>query len=293
MDKIRVEGLTKFYGKTKGIENVNLVVEEGDFYGFIGPNGDGKSTTIRSLLGYIKPTSGTGYISGKDITKFSREIRADVGYLPSETTFYKGMRVSDIIKLSADLRKKDCSTEAKILCDRLSLDTGKKTEQLSFGNRKKLGIVCALQHRPGLYILDEPTSGLDPLIQKEFFDILEERNKEGATIFFSSHVLSEIQKHCHKAAIIGQGQIIASGEVESLAKTNAKRIILHGADRLPVLEGMKDVAQAGGDISFLYRGDIKKLLEELVKYDFNDLSIAEPDLEEIFIHYYEKGGQEK
>lgn len=291
MKIIETEHLSKYYGKIKGIDDVNLSVDAGDFYGFIGPNGAGKSTTIRTLLGFIKPTSGQALIFGKDIGKFSVDIRSDVGYLPSETDFYKGMHVKDVIALSAKLRKKDCSQEAKFLCDRLSLDVEKKADQLSFGNRKKLGIVCAFQHRPSLYILDEPTSGLDPLIQREFFDLLKERNAKGATVFLSSHVLSEIQKHCRKAAIIRQGKIVASGNVESLSKANAKRVTIHGASDIPSLEGIKDIQNGLDHISFLYSGELKLLLRELASLDLSDVTIAEPDLEEVFMHYYEKEGK--
>ena len=184
MSAIKTENLTKYYGKARGIENLNLCVEEGEFFGFIGPNGAGKSTTIRTLLGLIQPSSGRAEIFGRAIdTGKKTEILKDIGYLPSESMFYAGMRVKDILKLSADLHKKNCKAEADILCERLQLDVQKKVEELSFGNRKKVGIVCALQHNPRLLILDEPTSGLDPLMQREFFEILQERNQKGATIF--------------------------------------------------------------------------------------------------------------
>ena len=205
MKAINTEQLTKFYGKNRGITDVNLSVEEGDFFGFIGPNGAGKSTTIRTLLGLIAPTRGSGQVLGKDIVKSRIEILSQVGYLPSEAVFYNGMRVRDILTYSAKLYKTDCKDEAKKLCERLELDTSRRVDELSLGNRKKVGIVCALQHKPKLYILDEPTSGLDPLMQKEFYELLTERNKEGATVFLSSHVLSEIGRYCKHAAIIRDG----------------------------------------------------------------------------------------
>ncbi|MGN1207514.1 MAG: ABC transporter ATP-binding protein, partial [Eubacteriales bacterium] len=167
MDVIETMNLTKYYGKHRGIENLNLRVSEGEFFGFIGPNGAGKSTTIRTLLGLIHPTSGEAKILGREIGRYQTEILADIGYMPSEATFYSGMRVRDILSLSAKMRRKPCSEETKILCDRLALDTEKRVEELSLGNRKKVSIVCALQHKPRLCILDEPTSGLDPLMQKE------------------------------------------------------------------------------------------------------------------------------
>ena len=190
MEIIKTTKLTKYYGKARGIIDLDLTVTQGEFFGFIGPNGAGKSTTIRTLLGLIAPTRGRAMIFGKDVTKEKESILQDIGYLPSEALFYSGMKVKDVLKLSADLRKKDCTAESKLLCERMQLDTARKIDDLSFGNRKKVAIVCALQHRPKLLVLDEPTGGLDPLMQKEFFDILRERNKEGATLLLSSHVLS-------------------------------------------------------------------------------------------------------
>ena len=209
MNAIEITDLTKYYGKARGIVALNLTVKEGEFFGFIGPNGAGKSTTIRTLLGLINATSGQAKVLGLDIQKGMQDILANVGYLPSEAVFYSGMKVKDILNLSAGLRKKDCSEEAGRLCERLRLDLSRKADELSFGNRKKAAIVAALQHNPRLLILDEPTGGLDPLMQHEFFQILRERNAKGTTIFFSSHVLSEVQRNCSRAAIIREGRIIA------------------------------------------------------------------------------------
>ena len=291
MNVIQTENLTKYYGKSRGIIELNLAVEQGEFFGFIGPNGAGKSTTIRTLLGLIAPTSGSAMIFGKDVTKEKESMLRDVGYLPSEALFYQGMTVKDVLKLSADLRKKDCKAEAKLLCDRLQLDTSRKIDELSFGNRKKVAIVCALQHRPGLLVLDEPTSGLDPLMQKEFFDILQERNKEGTTIFLSSHILSEIQRNCTRAAIIRDGKIIACDSVDALSKTSAKRITVHGKIDLEELYGIRDRKDTEDSVSFLYSGDMNSLLRALSSGNVDDLTITEPDLEEVFLHYYEKDGE--
>ena len=292
MKAIETKGLTKFYGKARGITDLNLAVEEGEFFGFIGPNGAGKSTTIRILTGLIKSSGGSASIFGKDVSGKKDEILADIGYLPSEAVFYNGMKVEDVIKLSADLRKRDCSAEAAILCDRLQLDTEKKVEELSFGNRKKVGIVCALQHNPKLCILDEPTSGLDPLMQREFFDILREKNSNGMTVFLSSHILSEIQRNCTRAAIIREGRLIAEGSVEELAKTSAKRVTVHGDAFLGGLTDVRDVQQFEGGVNFLYGGGMKELLRVLAAGRVTDLSIAEPDLEEIFMHYYQDEPQD-
>ena len=290
MNAIETTGLTKYYGKARGIVDLDLTIKEGEFFGFIGPNGAGKSTTIRTLLGLISPTSGNAQILGHDIQKERETILKSTGYLPSEAVFYPDMRVRDILKLSADLRKKDCHPEAEKLCERLKLDTSRKVEELSFGNRKKVGIVCALQSLPSLLILDEPTGGLDPLMQREFFEILKERNREGATIFLSSHVLSEIQRSCARAAIIREGRIIACDRVDALSKTSAKRITVHGTVYLDGLEGIRDKKAGEDAVSFLYSGDLHKLLERLSAGQISDLSVSEPDLEEIFLHYYEKAG---
>lgn len=291
MEVMKTTKLTKYYGKVRGIKELDLTVTHGEFFGFIGPNGAGKSTTIRTVLGLIAPTSGDAMIFGKDVTKEREAILQNIGYLPSEALFYQGMKVKDILRLSADLRKVDCSAESKRLCERLQLDTARKIDDLSFGNRKKVAIVCTLQHRPELLVLDEPTGGLDPLLQKEFFDILRERNREGTTIFLSSHVLSEIQRNCTRAAIIRDGRIIAQGSVDDLSKTSAKRITVHGSIHLENLSGVRDRKAGEDGISFLYSGDMGSLLRTLASGQVDDLTVTEPDLEEIFLHYYEEDGE--
>ena len=213
-----------------------------------------------------------------------------VGYLPSEAIFYSGMKIKDILKLSADLRKKNCAAESKALCERLQLDRNRKVDELSFGNRKKVAIICALQHRPELLILDEPTGGLDPLMQREFFEIIRERNRQGTTVFLSSHILSEVQHNCSSAAIIREGRIIACDSVDTLAKTNAKRVSLRGSVDITDLNGIRDQVTVDGTTSFLFGGDINQLLRKLSDGNILDIHISEPDLEEIFLHYYEKDG---
>ena len=289
MDAIKITNLTKYYGKARGIENLNLQVAEGEFFGFIGPNGAGKSTTIRTLLGLISPTGGEAAVLGLDIRDKREQILSRVGYLPAEALFYPGMRVREVLRFSAGLRKRDCQEEADELCRRLQLDPSRKVEDLSFGNRKKVGIVCALQHRPELLILDEPTGGLDPLMQREFFDILRQRNREGTTVFLSSHVLSEIQRNCTRAAMIRQGRIIACGSVDSLSQAGAKRITVRGAFDPGSLSGFRDLQTLEGGLSFLYSGPMDLLIRALGSGSVQDLTIAEPDLEEVFLHYYEEG----
>lgn len=295
MYAIETSNLTKYYGKARGVMDLNLKINEGDIFGFIGPNGSGKSTTIRVLLGMIKPTEGKALVFGRDVAKSKdkRKILSEIGYMPSEAQFYHRMKVDEIIKLAADLHRTDCFTEAKILCDRFQLDTKKKVEDLSLGNRKKVSIVCALQHTPRLIILDEPTSGLDPLMQKEFFEVLKEKNKEGSTIFFSSHVLPEIQNHCKNAAIIKEGKLVKVATVDELTKTSAKVITLIHPDNLKIFENkyfrqnIASIEKISDGVRFLYTGDIREFIGEVRSEEFSDITITEPSLDEIFMHFYQ------
>lgn len=288
MKAIQAENLTKYYGKTRGIESVNLTVEEGDFFGFIGPNGAGKSTLIRTLLGLLTPTDGSAKVLGLDITKERTAILSDTGYLPSESMFYHGMKVKEILDFSARLRNKDCRQEALTLCERLDLDPSRKVDELSLGNRKKVGIVCALQHHPSLYILDEPTSGLDPLMQREFYSILKERNENGATIFLSSHILSEVGRYCKHAAVIREGNILVSDSVDHLGHSGVKRVTLRGLTSPLNIGNIRDVKTESDALHFLFSGNTNTLLKELALLQFDDVNISDPDLEEVFMHYYGK-----
>ncbi len=269
---IETRKLEKYYGRSRGIIDIDLQVPRGDFFGFIGPNGAGKSTTIRSLLGLITPTGGEAFILGRECGRSRTDILKKVGYMPSESCFYDGIKVKDMIKLTAGMRGKDCGQRAAQLCDRLCLDVHKRVDELSLGNRKKVSIVCALQHEPELYILDEPTAGLDPLMQQEFFTLLQECNDKGATIFLSSHVLSEIQRYCKNAAIVKEGRIIRKGSVKELAQSNVKRV---------------ELTTPSGRESFLYSGEMSKLISQLAQKELMDLTITEPSLDEVVMHYYE------
>jgi len=286
MKVIETDKLTKYYGKSRGIIDLNIEVGQGEFLGFVGPNGAGKSTAIRTLLGLISPTSGSASVLGLDIGKSRTEILSRVGYLPSETAFYNGMRVSEVLELSARLRGIDCTKEASVLCERLQLDKTKKIRQLSLGNRKKVGIVCALQHLPELYILDEPTSGLDPLMQQEFYNILKERNSQGATVFLSSHILSEVARYCGRAVIIREGRIIAADTLSALSAKGFRRVTLKGANVLPLLDGISEVRREDSEVTFAYRGEAGKLIRALSDLEFDDITITEPSLDEIFMDYY-------
>lgn len=270
---ISICNLTKNYGKHRGVSNLSLQVEQGDIFGFLGPNGAGKSTTIRCLLGLIQFQEGSAAIMGMDVKNRKNEILKEIGYMPSEAMFYPSMRVKDVIRFAADMRKADCREEAEMLCERLKVDQNKRIEELSLGNRKKVSIVCAMQHKPKLFIFDEPTSGLDPLMQSEFFKLVLEYNRQGITCFLSSHVLSEIKKYCRHAAIIREGSIICTDTVENLTKTSTKRIRM-----------VKD----GEEQEFVYKGNLNELFAGFAGHDIEDIVIEEPELEEIFMHYYKQ-----
>lgn len=279
MNAIEITRLTKSYGKRRGVNNISLTVKEGDIFGFLGPNGAGKSTTIRSMLGLVRFQEGQIRLLAKDAVKKRREVLSQIGYMPSEAMFYPTMKVKDVIAFAAQAhaagsgaKQADCAKEAERICEVLKVDREKKIEELSLGNRKKVSIVCAMQHRPRLLILDEPTSGLDPLMQEAFFKLILEYNSQGTTCFLSSHVISEVRRYCRNAAIIRDGSIIRVDTVENLSKSNLRRIKL---------------TENGIVKDFAYTGNMKELLEELIGRDVEDLLIEEPSLEELFMHYYE------
>jgi ABC-2 type transport system ATP-binding protein len=292
MNVIEIKNLTKMYGKSRGIENVSFNVEEGEIFGFIGPNGAGKSTTIRTLLSLIYPTSGSATIFGKDIITAAPEIKKDIGYLPSEVFYYDNMKVMDLLKYSASFYKKDCTGRIKELAEIMELDLTKKIDDLSLGNKKKVGIVQGLLHEPKLIILDEPTSGLDPLMQQKFFDLLEKENKKGATILFSSHILSEVQRLCDRVAIIKDGRIVTVEKISTLKENTYKKFKIESNaainKELFNIEGVNQLQQDGHIISFLFRGNVNSIMKKIAEIEIANLWVEEPDLEEIFMHYYEK-----
>ncbi|MBL4931983.1 ABC transporter ATP-binding protein [Clostridium paridis] len=291
MNVIEIKNLTKQYGKSRGIIDVNLNVEEGEIFGFIGPNGAGKSTTIRTLLGLIYPTSGSATIFGKNCIE-NPEVRQSLGYLPSEVFYYDNMRVLDLLKYSASFYKKDCTKRIHELSEIMDLDLKKKIDDLSFGNKKKVGIVQGLLHEPKLIILDEPTSGLDPLMQQRFFELIKEENKKGATVFFSSHILGEVQKMCSRVAFIKEGKIIKLEKISTLQENNYKKISIEGKSNIKKedfnIKGVNNLKIEKDSASFIFRGNINSITKKLAEIELNNISIEEPDLEEIFMHYYSK-----
>ncbi|WP_291237092.1 ABC transporter ATP-binding protein [Frisingicoccus sp.] len=275
-NRIEIQNLTKNYGKHRGVENVSFSVREGEIFGFLGPNGAGKSTTIRSMLGLIKYDQGQIRINGMDAKKDKEKILRDVGYMPSEAWFYSGMEVRDVLKFSADVRQTDCKEEAEKLCERLEINVKRKISELSLGNRKKVSIVCAMQHKPKLFVFDEPTSGLDPLMQNVFFELVKEYVDEGATCLLSTHVLSEVRNYCDRVAILKEGRLIVTDTVEHLLSSKSKRI---------------KMIRDGQRLDFIYKDDLNNLYKELMGHDIEDILIEEPSIEEVFMHYYEKEGE--
>ena len=274
---IRIQNLTKTYGKKRGVADVSFDVHKGEIFGFIGPNGAGKSTTIRSMLGLIRYDSGSIEILGMDAVRDHEKILKDIGYMPSEALFYPAMKVSDVIKYAADVRQAGCTEEAGRLCERLQVDTAKKIRELSLGNRKKVSIVCAMQHKPRLFIFDEPTGGLDPLVQNTFFELIKGYVNDGATCMLSTHILPEVRNHCDRAAIMREGHLIMADTVDNLIKTSAKCVRV----------------EADGEIrEYMYDGDINDLLAELSGRHIDNVTIEEPSLEDIFMHFYD-GGKER
>jgi ABC-2 type transport system ATP-binding protein len=287
---IETKNLTKYYGRARGIIDVNLTVEEGEIFGFIGPNGAGKSTTIRTLLSLIYKTSGEARIFGLDCEADKVKILRDVGYLPSEVFYYDNMRAIDLFRYSASFYNKDCSEKIGELSSVLQLDTHKKIEDMSLGNKKKVGIIQGLLHSPRLIILDEPTSGLDPLMQKTFFDLIKKENERGATVLFSSHILSEVQRICDRVAIIKEGRIVSVQKISELQQSAYKNVSFTAKDGAGLdgfdVPGAQHIEVSGRSVSFIFKGDVNLLLSEIGKYDLRNVDITEPTLEEIFMHYY-------
>lgn len=293
MKVIEINNLTKYYGKERGIIDITFDVNEKEIFGFIGPNGAGKSTTLRTILGLIYPTSGSARIFGKDCIKDGPAIKKEIGYLPSEVFYYDKMKVIDLLNYSASFYKKDCRKRISYLAEVMDLNLNKKIDDLSFGNKKKVGIVQGLLHEPKLIILDEPTSGLDPLMQQKFFELLQEENRKGATILFSSHILGEVQRMCDRVAIIKEGRIIQLDKISALQENNYKKIKVQTAGNLAddyfKLDGVSHLEVKAKLISFIFKGNINSILKKIAAIEIVNVWIEEPDLEEIFLHFYEKG----
>ena len=296
MPVIEARGLTKFYGKSRGIKNLDLTVEEGEFFGFIGPNGAGKSTTIRTLLNFIYPSAGNAAIFGMDCVKESTRIKTVTGYVPGEINYYREIRVRDLLIYAASFHDNVDRSYLDRLCQEFEVEVDKRIGNLSLGNKKKVAIVQALMHKPRLLILDEPANGLDPLIQSRLFSILTEINQEGTTVFLSSHNLSEVQRFCHRVAIIREGKIIEVSQVDELLGAASRRVTVTSPDDLSqsLQElGIKTIEVLNGTYTFMFTGNIDQLIKTLAQHTVNDLRIEEPSLEDQFMHYYVREEKEQ
>ncbi len=288
MNVIESFDLSKNYGKNIGIKNINLEIKKGEVFGFIGPNGAGKSTFIRTLLGFLHPSSGSAKIFGQEINNNSHDIRSKIGYLPSEINYYDGMTSRELLEYHARFYKNTDINSIESFAEIFELELDRKIEELSFGNKKKCAIIQSVLHQPELLILDEPTSGLDPLMQNRFFELLEDENKRGTSIFFSSHILTEIQRMCKRAAIIRNGEINAVEEIQSLLKKQMKKVRLIFKNKIDIdfIEGVQNANWINNKLTFEYLGPISMLIKWMSKLDLIDAVLEEPDLETIFMNYY-------
>lgn len=288
---IETDNLTKYYGTSVGMEAVSLKIEKGEIYGFIGPNGAGKSTFIRTILGLLNPTKGNAKIFGQDAFAKGAEVRKYIGYLPSEVNYYDEMNARELLQYSASFYIGDFHRKIQDLAEYFELDLKKKITDLSFGNKKKVSIIQSLLHEPQLLILDEPTYGLDPFMQNRFFEKMEEQHKKGVTIFFSSHILSDVQRLCNKAAIIKEGKIIKEENIQDLMKKQMKKCYLVYTKKPENIE-LPDNAQKSNwmdkKLTFEYVGEVKPLMQWLSSQDLMDVRVEEPTLENILMNYYER-----
>jgi ABC-2 type transport system ATP-binding protein len=291
---IETRGLSVFYGKHRGILNVDLKIDKGEVFGFLGPNGAGKTTTQRVLLDVIRPTEGQAFMFGKDCQKDGVAARDRVGYLPGELSLYENMKASQFFKMYFSLQKSNTDRNYwQTLADRLELDTNRRIRELSRGNRQKVGVVAAFMNKPELLILDEPTSGLDPLMQQTVMEIVQEANQHGSTVFFSSHILSEVQTVCDRVGIIREGQLVATERVEDMTRQQFKRLRI-GFDQLPpedtfAIEGVTELVRDDQAVELEIRENIGQVMKKAVSFGINDIETIPVTLEEIFLAYYGKG----
>ena len=292
---IETHKLTKTYGPHRGITKVDLRVDEGEVFGFLGPNGAGKTTTIRLLLDLIRPTGGKALVFGLDANTDPASIHRRIGYLPGEFSLYDKLTGGETIEYFANLRGGVDSAYAAELVERLDLDPSRKYKEYSKGNKQKVGLVVALQHKPDLLILDEPTSGLDPLVQRTFFDIVREATTEGRTTFLSSHVISEVEKTTDRVAIIREGRIVRVDKVDALRDLSHHDVTLIFTGPVPVgafaeLEGVSKIESVDHTLHMRVSGPVGPVVREAARYELVDFESVEPSLEEVFLAEYGREG---
>jgi len=285
---LEVKNLTKYYGKVLGVKDLSIDLKEGEIFGFIGPNGSGKSTTIRSILNLINKTEGEVYFCGQKLDKDNIEAKKEIGYLPSEISLYEDLTVKEMLDYHASFYNKDISKRRKELVNILMLDEGKRVEDLSLGNLKKLGIVLAFMHEPKLLILDEPTSGLDPIMQQEFYDLLKEEKKKGTTIFYSTHILSEISKICDRVGIIKDGQLLKIEPIKELVDKNLSYVTIKSNDIDNISEELDADILSKNENVLIFKNTMSanKLINVLSKYNIEKILIESATIEDVFLHYY-------
>jgi ABC-2 type transport system ATP-binding protein len=294
---IKTEKLTKSYGSHRGIMDVDLEVNEGEIFGFLGPNGAGKTTTIRTVLDLIRPTSGRAFVFGIESSVDPVAIHRRVGYIPGEFALYDRLTGRQTITYFANLRGGVDPAYQAALISRLDVDPSRRFREYSKGNKQKIGLIIALQHRPELLILDEPTSGLDPLVQQSFYALVREAKAEGRTVFLSSHILSEVERTCDRVAIIRDGRLVRVDRVDALRDLAHHQVELRFAGPVPAEEfqqipGVTDVAADDHILRMRVFGPIAPVVTAAARYDLVDFISREPSLEETFLAQYGKGSGE-
>lgn len=291
---ILTEGLTKFYGKHRGLIDLDLEVRAGEVFGFLGPNGAGKTTTMRLLLDFIRPTRGRAEVFGLDIRAGSMEIRRRVGYLPGDLATYENLTGRELLTYFANLQGGVDWSYTEALAERLGLDLSRAIRTLSTGNKQKVGLVQAFMHRPELLVVDEPTSGLDPLVRQEFYLIVQEAKANGQTVFLSSHILAEVERIADRVGIIREGQLVLEEEVATLKARAVRQLEMQFAEPVPAdafsgLPGLRDVRAENNTLHCTIEGSVDALIKAAARFEVLNITSHEPDLEEIFLAYYKEG----
>ncbi|MGE5227463.1 MAG: ATP-binding cassette domain-containing protein [Planctomycetaceae bacterium] len=292
---IVAESLTKFYGSTRGVEDLSFTVQPGEVFGYLGPNGAGKSTTIRTMLDLIRPTAGRVSLFGLDANADPRPIHARIGYVPGEFGLYERLTAERYLHDFATFRGGVDPTRVTALADRVKLDLSVKIRELSHGNKRKVALLQAFMHEPELLVLDEPTQGLDPLVQQEFYALVEEAKARGATVFMSSHVMPEVERVCDRVAIIREGRLVTVDDVGDLKAKAVRRIELHfdrpvAPDAFTSLASVASVEVRGDSLLLTVRGPVDEVIKEAARHTVVNVATHEPSLEEIFLDVYRNGG---
>jgi ABC-2 type transport system ATP-binding protein len=288
---LKLIGLSKYYGTSRGIIDLNLEVKQGEIFGYLGPNGAGKTTTIKILLDFIRASQGTVRIFGMDSHLDSVSIRRKIGYLATSPVLYENLSGNEFLTYCMNIKGHEGNIQLRELAERLDCDLDSKIATLSHGNKQKIAVLRALVHKPELIIMDEPTTGLDPIAQNEFEAIIKEMASEGSTILFSSHVLSEVEHLCDRVAIIGDGKLIAVEEISNLKSKQVRILNITFKDNIAIqafenVRGVKNIEILKNKLKCEISGPIDELIKTIANFEVRNISIDEPNLEEIFLSYY-------